>query len=252
MDGRGCGRIRGLLLLLLLGAALQFLGRGLSVEKAALLDWASGLHATVVLLRMQEVTEAVVAADRAGQVGDILGHRVLAPHGARVDTVTLTGLAHGVIATVEVLALFQVLREMVAPTGQLAVEPEEPLLLWGERLHNSDSRSAIRSHSRCRRDRGTQAARRAIPIATSLGRFAVRQITYLDIDLLGLVGVHDCLSSPPSRDANVCCPRPPRDWRRYRNSGGIIHNTFAEAVRRGGCRRWQVEGRLSRVWGGAD
>ena len=71
-----------------------------------------------------------------GQVGDVLGHGVLAAHGARIDAIALARLAHGVVAAVEVLALLQVLGEVVRLGGQLAVKPEEALLVGREGLLN--------------------------------------------------------------------------------------------------------------------
>lgn len=127
---RASGGIDGRLLLFL--GAFQFLGARLPVEEAALLDRAAGLHAAVVLVGVQEVADPVGAVDRARQVGYVLGHRVLAAHRAGIDAVALAGLAHGIVAAVKVLSLLEVLGEVVAAAGQLAVQPEEPLLLGRE------------------------------------------------------------------------------------------------------------------------
>ena len=76
-------------------------------------------------------------------MGDVLGDGVLAADGAGVDAVALAGLAHGIVAAVKVLALLEVLGEVVAAAGQLAVEPEEPLLLRAEGLEAGRRRLAI-------------------------------------------------------------------------------------------------------------
>lgn len=81
---------------------------------------------------------ALVQAGGAGVVaavvGDVLGDGVLATDGARVDAVALAGFRHGVVARVEVLALLQVLGEVVGAGRELAIEAEEALLLGGEGL----------------------------------------------------------------------------------------------------------------------
>jgi hypothetical protein len=59
---------------------------------------------------------------------------VLGADGAGVDAVALAGLGHGVVAGVEVLAVLEMLGEVVGAGGELAVEAEEALLLGGERL----------------------------------------------------------------------------------------------------------------------
>jgi len=51
-----------------------------------------------------------------------------------VDAVGLSGLGERVVAAVEVLALLEVLGEVVGARGQLAVEAEEALLLRGQGL----------------------------------------------------------------------------------------------------------------------
>ena len=141
---RSFSRTGRLLLLLLLlglvfgvGGALDVLGAGLAVQKAALLDGATSLHARVVLVvvvGVQHAADAVGPADGAREVRDVLRDGVLAADGARVDTVALAGLVHGIVAAVKVLALLEVLGEVVAAAGQLAIQPEEPLLLGGEGL----------------------------------------------------------------------------------------------------------------------
>lgn len=67
-------------------------------------------------------------------VADVLRDRVFAADVARVDTVALAGLLHGVVAAVEVFALLEGLAEVVGAVGEFAVEAEEPLLLGGEGL----------------------------------------------------------------------------------------------------------------------
>lgn len=138
-----------LLMLLLLRLVLDLVGARLAVQEAALLDGAAGLHAAlrVVLVRLQEVVlgvgaaghgaadgAAAVAADGGRQVRDVLGDGVLGADGARVDRVGLAGLGEGVVAAVKVLALLEVLGEVVGARGELAVEAEEALLLGGEGL----------------------------------------------------------------------------------------------------------------------
>jgi hypothetical protein len=115
---------------------LGVIGTRLTVQEAALLDGGTALvgagagsaaDAAVVL------SGAVVAVGR-GEVRDVLGNRVLGAYGARVDRVALAGLGHGIVAAVKVLAVLQVLREVVRLGGQLAVEAEEALLLGRESL----------------------------------------------------------------------------------------------------------------------
>jgi hypothetical protein len=119
------------------GGRLEVLGVGLAIQEAALLDGAAGLHARVVLVvvvRVQVATDAVGSADGAREVGDVLRDGMLAADGARVDAVALSGLAHGIVTAVKVLALLEMLGEVVAAAGQFAIQPEEPLLLGGEGL----------------------------------------------------------------------------------------------------------------------
>lgn len=118
-------------------ATLDVLGAGLAVQEAALLDGAASLQARVVLMMVmgvQHAADAVRSADGAREVRDVLGDGVLAANGARVDAVALAGLVHGIVAAVKVLALLEMLGEVVAAAGQLAIQPEEPLLLGGEGL----------------------------------------------------------------------------------------------------------------------
>lgn len=65
---------------------------------------------------------------------DVLGERVLRANAAGVDARGLAGFGEGVVAGVEVLALFEVLGEVVGLGRQLAVEAEETLLVGGEGL----------------------------------------------------------------------------------------------------------------------
>lgn len=124
-------------MLLLVLVAFQILSRGLTVEKAAFLHWTPSLQVAVVLLWVEEAVEAIGAADGAREMGNVLGQGMLAADRARVDAVALSGLAHGVVAAVKVLALLQMLRKMIALARKLAVEAEEPLLLRGERLRRA-------------------------------------------------------------------------------------------------------------------
>lgn len=65
-------------------------------------------------------------------MGDVLRDRVLRAHGASIDTVTTASLGHGVIAGVEVLAVLEVLGEVIGAGWEFAVEAEQALLLGGE------------------------------------------------------------------------------------------------------------------------
>lgn len=66
-------------------------------------------------------------------MGDVLGDGVLGADGG-VDRVGLAGLGERVVARVEVLAVLQVLGEVVGARGELAVEAEEALFFGGEGL----------------------------------------------------------------------------------------------------------------------
>lgn len=87
----------------------------------------------MMLVCEQGIANAVGTAGTR-EMGDVLGNRVLAANGTGIDAVALTRLAHGIVAAVEILALFEMLGEVVATAGQLPVEAEKPLLLGGERL----------------------------------------------------------------------------------------------------------------------
>ena len=76
-------------------------------------------------------------------MGDIFGHGMLASDTSCVDTVAFASFRHGIVATIEVLALLQVLGEMVTLRGKLAVKTEEALLFRGERLSNDESVSVM-------------------------------------------------------------------------------------------------------------
>ena len=97
----------------------------------------------MVLVRVEHAN-AVAAANRAGEMGDIFGHGVLAANASGVDAVTFAGLAHGIVAAVEILALFKVLCEVVASAGELSVESEEALLLGREGLLGNDTSAVLR------------------------------------------------------------------------------------------------------------
>lgn len=136
---------------------------------------------------VQRAADAVGPADRARQVGDVFGQWMLAANGACVDAVALAGLAHGIVAAVKVFALLEVLGEVLATVGQLAVEPEEPLLLRGERLPIIQNALSATKHfpdGECRvRCKKSMNAKLRKPESHQ---------TYLDVNLLGLVRVHDC------------------------------------------------------------
>lgn len=65
---------------------------------------------------------------------DILRDGMFAAHGTGIDGIRLAGFAEGVVAAVEILALFEVLGEMVGSGGELAVEAEEAGFFGGEGL----------------------------------------------------------------------------------------------------------------------
>lgn len=62
---------------------------------------------------MAVLGDAGAVVDRRRKVWDILGNGVLQADSARVDTVTLAGLGHGIVARVEIFAFFEMLGEVV-------------------------------------------------------------------------------------------------------------------------------------------
>lgn len=155
----------------------------LAVQVAAFLDRATAMQAGVVLLvlvRVQQAADAVGPIDGAREVRDVLGHGVLAADGARVDAVALARLAHGIVAAVKVLALLEVLGEVVAAAGQLAVQPEEPLLLGGEGLPAGE--------------RVLETVQPDYVCSCTLrpGSAGGKVKTYIDVDFLRPVRVHGC------------------------------------------------------------
>lgn len=124
----------GLVACLLLGV----IGAGLAVQEAALLDGAGSLTAAgtadAAVVRQEGNAAVAVGAIGRGEVGDVFGHGVLAADGASVDAVALAGLGHGIITAVKVLAILQVLGEVVGLAGQLAVEAKESLLIGRQGL----------------------------------------------------------------------------------------------------------------------
>lgn len=144
------------LLARLVALVVDLVGARAPVEEGALLDGAAGGgarrgHAFLEVGAQQAAgrgaagadahaadsrADAADAAARDGrrQVRDVLGERVLRAHGARVHAVGLARLGQRVVPAVEVLALLQVLRQPVRPRRELAVQPEQPLLLGGEGL----------------------------------------------------------------------------------------------------------------------
>lgn len=59
---------------------------------------------------------------------------MLATNGPGVDRGGFSGFGKGVVAGVEVFALFEVFGQMIRFGGELAVEAEEALFVWGEGL----------------------------------------------------------------------------------------------------------------------
>jgi hypothetical protein len=111
---------------------LGLVGAGLALEEAALLDRAASLdagHGAVVGVLGYVGSGAV---HRGGEVGNVLGDRVLRADGTGINAVALAGLGHGIVARVEVFAVLEMLGEVVGARGQLAVEAEKTLLLGSE------------------------------------------------------------------------------------------------------------------------
>lgn len=67
---------------------------------------------------------------------DVLGDRVLRADSTSVDAVALARLGHGVVAGIKVLAVLQVLGEVIGSGRKLAIEAEKTLLLGRQRLHD--------------------------------------------------------------------------------------------------------------------
>lgn len=78
---------------------------------------------------------------RRGEVRDVLGERMLGSNTAGIDFTGFTGLGEGVVTGVEVLAFLEVLCEVVGLGRKLAVEAEETLLIWRQRLYTRFSRT---------------------------------------------------------------------------------------------------------------
>jgi hypothetical protein len=110
--------------------SLGLLDAGLALEEAALLNGAAGLDAGDGSVVLRDVGSGAVY--RGGEVGNVLGDGVLRANGTSVNAVTLAGLGHGIVARVEVLAILEMLGEVVRSGGQLAVEAEETLFLGSE------------------------------------------------------------------------------------------------------------------------
>lgn len=135
---------------------LNVISARLPLQEAALLDGTTGLdsrdaavvrvlgEASILRLRGRASPRSgtgrggrvarVDVANGRGQMGDVLSHRVLRAYSTGVDAIALAGLGHGVVAGVEVLAVLEVLGEVIGARGELAVKTEEALLLRGEGL----------------------------------------------------------------------------------------------------------------------
>ena len=85
----------------------------LAVKEAALLDGAAALLAGDAAVVVAGIQQTAGAAIGRGEMGDVLGDGVLGADSARVDAVALARLGHGVVAAVKVLALLEVLGEVV-------------------------------------------------------------------------------------------------------------------------------------------
>ena len=110
--------------------SLCLLGAGLALQKATLLDRTTGLDARDGAVVLGDAGSGAV--HRGGEVGNVLGDGVLRSDSTSVDAVALTGLGHGIVPRVEVLAVLEMLGEVVGSGGQLAVEAEKTLLLGSE------------------------------------------------------------------------------------------------------------------------
>ena len=116
---------------------INFIHTRLPVQEAALLDRAAALQssrATRVDIAVAAAALACTAYARRRQVRDVFGEGMLGTDAAGVDGASFAGLGQRVVARVEVLALFEVLGQVVGLGGELAIEAEESLLVWGERL----------------------------------------------------------------------------------------------------------------------
>lgn len=109
---------------------LGLIDASFALEEAALLDRAASLDAGDGAMVLGNASSGAV--HRGGEVGDVFGHGVLRADGTGVNAVALSGLGHGIVARIEVLAVLEMLGEVVGAGGQLAVEAEETLLLGGE------------------------------------------------------------------------------------------------------------------------
>ena len=131
---------------------------------------------------------------------DVLGHGVLAADGARVHAVALARLAHCVVSAVEVLPLLQVLREVVRLRRQLAVQPEQTLLIGGEGLCQGEVRVSVDGCHECVRadcqvwlDRVERAREGGDGLWDGCGVMAGRNratTTDLDVNLVLLMRIH--------------------------------------------------------------
>lgn len=65
---------------------------------------------------------------------DIFWQRVFRTNGPGVNLAGLAGFGEGIVAGVEVFALFEVFGEVIGFGRELAVEAEEALFVWGEGL----------------------------------------------------------------------------------------------------------------------
>ena len=94
--------------------------------------------------RTGDATSAMLAIGRAGvgvllrEVRDGVWRGVLAAEATDQCVVGLAGFGESVIAGVEVFALLELVLEQVFLVRELAVEAEELLFFFGERLRESD------------------------------------------------------------------------------------------------------------------
>lgn len=97
----------------------------------------------------RDATSAVLTIGRPGagvllrEVWDGVWRRVLTAEATDQRIVGLAGFGEGVVAGVEVLALLELVLEEVFLVGELAIEAEELLLFFGERLSGRDGQLEI-------------------------------------------------------------------------------------------------------------
>jgi hypothetical protein len=90
--------------------------------------------ASVLNVAISAASLACSSHTGGGQVWDVFGEGVLGSNTAGVDRASLAGLGESIVARVEILPLFEVLRKMVGLGREFAVKTEESLLVGREGL----------------------------------------------------------------------------------------------------------------------